>query len=250
MMQDQQPDSPEQREQPEATALDATDDPAQLAHVYPGDFARSDRDPALASLLGGGRGPWRIVGGFAAMFVLGWVGGSNAYRFSDIGTAFSSPPQQAKSLPGNPDSKMKSVARIDGPGRNTISEAGLQASNILKVSASAPSMSGRAPRPSPPGTQLGLGSPSLVVEPASRILPGDLPMPREAMVPAPETKPTTIEGWTVREVRGGTAVLEGPDGVLMAARGDTVPGVGRIDSIVRWDNRWIVETASGLIATP
>jgi len=36
----------------------------------------------------------------------------------------------------------------------------------------------------------------------------------------------------------------------MAKRGDTVPGVGRIDSIVRWGNRWIVATASGLIATP
>ena len=32
--------------------------------------------------------------------------------------------------------------------------------------------------------------------------------------------------------------------------GDAVPGVGRIDSIVRWGNRWIVATASGLIATP
>ena len=65
----------------------------------------------------------------------------------------------------------------------------------------------------------------------------------------PETKPTTIEGWTVLDVRGGTAVLEGPDGVRTAARGDTVPGIGRIDSIVRWGNRWIVATANGLIAT-
>jgi hypothetical protein len=35
----------------------------------------------------------------------------------------------------------------------------------------------------------------------------------------------------------------------MATRGDTVPGIGRIDSIVCWGNRWIVATASGLIAT-
>jgi len=73
---------------------------------------------------------------------------------------------------------------------------------------------------------------------------------REPMVPVAETKPTTIEGWTVLDVRGGTAVLEGPDGVRTAARGDTIPGIGRIDSIVRWGNRWIVATASGLIATP
>jgi hypothetical protein len=67
--------------------------------------------------------------------------------------------------------------------------------------------------------------------------------------PVPETRPTTIEGWTIREVSGGTAVLEGPNGVWKATRGDTVPGVGKIDSIVRWGNRWIVATTRGLIST-
>jgi hypothetical protein len=74
--------------------------------------------------------------------------------------------------------------------------------------------------------------------------------PREPLAPAPETRPTTIEGWTVREVRGGTAVLEGPDGIRTVTAGDSVPGLGHIDSVVRWGNRWIVATASGLIATP
>src|SRR5712692_719873 len=68
--------------------------------------------------------------------------------------------------------------------------------------------------------------------------------------PVPETRPTTIEGWTIREVNGGTAVLEGPNGIWKATRGDTVPGVGKIDSIVRWGNRWIVATSRGLISTP
>jgi hypothetical protein len=78
---------------------------------------------------------------------------------------------------------------------------------------------------------------------------GAVPIAREPMLPVAETKPTTIEGWTVLDVRSGTAVLEGPDGIRTAARGDTVPGIGRIDSIVRWGNRWIVATANGLIAT-
>jgi hypothetical protein len=88
-------------------------------------------------------------------------------------------------------------------------------------------------------------SPRFSVDPAN-----PPPIAREPMAPVAETKPTTIEGWTVLEVRGGTAVLEGPDGIRTAARGDTVPGIGRIDSIVRWGNRWIVATATGLIATP
>jgi hypothetical protein len=68
--------------------------------------------------------------------------------------------------------------------------------------------------------------------------------------PVPETRPTTIAGWTVRAVNGGTAMLEGPNGVWRAARGDTVPGLGKIDSIVRWGNRWIVATSRGLVSTP
>jgi hypothetical protein len=74
--------------------------------------------------------------------------------------------------------------------------------------------------------------------------------PRAKLTPWPDTRPATIAGWTVRDVTNGTAVLEGPGGVRRAARGDTVPGVGRIESIVRWGNRWLVATSSGLISTP
>jgi hypothetical protein len=65
-----------------------------------------------------------------------------------------------------------------------------------------------------------------------------------------ETKPSTIDGWTVRDVVGGTATLEGPNGTLKATSGDTVLGLGKIDSIVRWGGRWIIATSRGLISTP
>ena len=75
--------------------------------------------------------------------------------------------------------------------------------------------------------------------------------PMEApLTPVPETRPTTIEGWALREVVNGTAVLEGPDGIWRVKRGDTVPGVGRIVGIFGWGNRLIVATSSGLISTP
>ena len=78
---------------------------------------------------------------------------------------------------------------------------------------------------------------------------GDL-QTQAKLTPTPETRPTTIAGWTLREVTNGTAVLEGPNGTWRAARRDTVPGAGRVDSIFRWGNRWIVATSSGLISTP
>ena len=68
--------------------------------------------------------------------------------------------------------------------------------------------------------------------------------------PVPETSPTTIPGWTLREVTNGTALLEGPNGIWRVMPGQTVPSVGRVDSIVRWGNRFIVATSSGLISTP
>ena len=70
------------------------------------------------------------------------------------------------------------------------------------------------------------------------------------LVPTPDTKPTTIDGWTLRDVTKGTAVLEGPNGTWRAARGDTVPGLGKVESIFRWGSRLIVATSSGLVSTP
>jgi hypothetical protein len=68
--------------------------------------------------------------------------------------------------------------------------------------------------------------------------------------PVPETGPSTIEGWRVREVTNGMAALEGPNGIWRVRRGDAVPGLGRIESIVLWGRRWIVATSEGLVATP
>ena len=71
------------------------------------------------------------------------------------------------------------------------------------------------------------------------------------LAPVPETRPTTIEGWTLRDVMNGTAVLDGPNGsTWRVTRGDTVPGVGRIESIFRWGDRLMVATSTGLISTP
>jgi hypothetical protein len=70
------------------------------------------------------------------------------------------------------------------------------------------------------------------------------------LTPFPDTRPTTVSGWTLRSVSGGIAVLEGPYGTWRVARGDLVPGLGKVDSIVLWGNRWIVATTRGLVSTP
>ena len=74
--------------------------------------------------------------------------------------------------------------------------------------------------------------------------------PSAKAMPFPETRPVTVEGWTVLDVVGKTAILEGPDGVRRVARGESVPGLGRVLTIVRWGGRWIVATSRGLVSTP
>ena len=67
----------------------------------------------------------------------------------------------------------------------------------------------------------------------------------EKLTLTPETRPTAIADWMLREVVGGTAVLQGPNGIWRVTLGDTVPVLGRVNSIVRWGDRWIVSTTKG-----
>ena len=76
------------------------------------------------------------------------------------------------------------------------------------------------------------------------------PGPERTKVPVPETRPTTIDGWSVLAVNGDRVMLEGPNGIRNATLGDMVPKLGKIDSVTRWGNRWIVATGRGLISTP
>jgi hypothetical protein len=225
--------------------------PTQPASMYPWDFLSPNRDEVLALLKPDserGRVIWLVAGALVAGFGLGWACGFSWYGSANM--AALNPITQTET-PSRRIAETKSGGKIEGA-RKTASTSGLQTPpGASTVSAAGASISAKPLATSPGGAHLSADS-SSTASPAiqaNMTLTGSVAA-RGPMVPAPETRPTTIEGWTVLDVRGGTAVLEGPDGVRIATRGDTVPGIGRIDSIVRWGNRWIVATASGLIATP
>jgi hypothetical protein len=92
-------------------------------------------------------------------------------------------------------------------------------------------------------------SPASITQRASAAGKKEQPKERRNLI-LPETRPTTIPGWTVASVNNGIATLQGPEGTWKVARGDTVPILGKIDSVVLWGNRWIVATSKGLITTP
>jgi hypothetical protein len=57
----------------------------------------------------------------------------------------------------------------------------------------------------------------------------------------------TVEGWVLRDVADGAALIEGRRGMYEVYAGDPVPGLGRVDAIRRQDGRWVVLTSKGLI---
>jgi hypothetical protein len=61
-------------------------------------------------------------------------------------------------------------------------------------------------------------------------------------------KDAAVEGWTLREVYDGFALIEGRNRRLVeVGAGDTVPGVGRVAAIERRNKRWVVVTSRGVI---
>jgi hypothetical protein len=67
---------------------------------------------------------------------------------------------------------------------------------------------------------------------------------------APKTevgKLPTVEGWVLRDVANGGALIDGRRGIYEVYAGDSIPGLGRIDAIRRQDGRWVVVTSKGLI---
>jgi len=190
-------------------------------------FLKSDRDDVLVVREPFGdraRAAVLVAAALVASFGLGWAGGLNWPGFaSELGLVAVT----QNETPAPRISEARSSSKIEGA-RKTASAS------------DSPAIVGSIPKPSAllPGSARPSAGPSAAA----------IAM-RQPLVAAPETRPATIPGWTVVDVRDGTAVLEGPDGIRMAARGDTIPGIGRVESIVRWGNRWVIATASGLIAT-
>jgi hypothetical protein len=57
----------------------------------------------------------------------------------------------------------------------------------------------------------------------------------------------TIDGWILRDVTNGGALIEGRQGIFEVYAGDLVPGLGRIDAVRRQDGHWVVVTNRGLV---
>jgi hypothetical protein len=104
------------------------------------------------------------------------------------------------------------------------------------------------PVPPPPVTASTAGAPKETT--------GSVPVPSAADAGPPATSTIakvepgrlpTLEGWVLRDVDRGSALIGNRRGVYEVYAGDFIPGLGRIDAIRRQDGRWVVVTSRGLI---
>jgi hypothetical protein len=86
------------------------------------------------------------------------------------------------------------------------------------------------------------GSIPTTAAPTAAAAPVPLPAPKPAMARLP-----AVEGWVLRDIANGGAVIEGRSGLYEVYTGDPVPGLGRVDAIRKQDGRWVVVTSRGLV---
>jgi hypothetical protein len=60
-------------------------------------------------------------------------------------------------------------------------------------------------------------------------------------------KPPIVEGWTIRDVFRGRALVSSRRGVFEAAPGVNLPELGRVEAVTRQSGRWVVVTEKGII---
>lgn len=94
-----------------------------------------------------------------------------------------------------------------------------------------------APAPAPARDVTGSVSQPTTVAAAAPVAP---PKPEVGRLPR-------VEGWVLRDVGNGGALIEGRQGIYEVYAGDPVPGLGRVDAIRKQDGKWVVVTSKGLI---
>jgi hypothetical protein len=74
-----------------------------------------------------------------------------------------------------------------------------------------------------------------------------VPLPTPAPPKTEVARLPKVEGWVLRDVNRGGALIEGRQGLYEVYAGDPVPGLGRVDAIRKQDGRWVVVTTKGLV---
>jgi hypothetical protein len=248
--------------------------PGNLTIMSPGDRGGADAKAAPTERSSGKR----RIGAMAAVVALATVAGAlgGALATAGIGKLMAgSSAQAAVQNSAKDDALEATVARIDADivalkaslehtAKAGVTQFNKASDRLDKVEKAQAELAAKLTRLSEAVEKLRIAAPAAPVPvaaaPAAPAAPKDITSsitpPATAAAafpvasPAPKTEVArlpTVEGWVLRDVYKGVALIEGRRRVFEVYAGDSVPGLGTVDAIRKQDGRWVVVTSKGLV---
>jgi hypothetical protein len=252
----------------EAVKPEAPRFPGNVTIMSPGDRVGADAKAAAAGSAGK-----RRFGAMAAVVALATVAGAlgGALATAGIGKLMAGESVQESTQASAKDSALEaSVARLDAEivalkaglehnSKTTTGQLNKASDRLDKVEKAQAEPAAKLAKLSETVDKLRAAQPTTAAAaPAvAKDITGSIPQQVAAVTPpasAPAAPPKpemarlpTVEGWILRDVANGSALIESRRGMYEVYAGDPIPGLGRVDAIRKQDGRWVVVTSKGLI---
>jgi hypothetical protein len=234
--------------------------PGNVTIMSPGDRVGADAKAAPAE----GSSGRRRIGAMAAVVALATVAGAlgGALATAGIGKLTAGEPAGQSVQASAKDSALEaSVARIDAEivalkaslehnSRTTTGQFNKATDRLEKVEKAQAEPAAKLAKLSEAVDKLRAAQATATTVAATPASAKDVTgsIPQQAAAPRPEiARLPTVEGWILRDVANGGALIESRRGMYEVYAGDPIPGVGRVDAIRKQDGRWVVVTSKGLI---
>jgi hypothetical protein len=243
--------------------------PGNVMIMSPGDRVGADTKAAAEGSAGK-----RRFGAMAAMVALATVAGAlgGALATAGIGKLTAGEPvQESAQAPAKDSALEASVARLDAEivalkaglehnSKTTTGQFNKASDRLDKVEKAQAEPAAKLAKLSETVDKLRSAqatTTAAAAPAAAKDITGSIPQQVAAVTPpasAPAAPPKpemarlpTVEGWILRDVANGSALIESRRGMYEVYAGDPVPGLGRVDAIRKQDGRWVVVTSKGLI---
>ena len=245
--------------------------PGNLTIMSPGERVGADAKAAPAE----GSAGKRRFGAMAAVVALATVAGAlgGALATAGIGKLMAGDSAQASAQVSAKDSALEaSVARLDAEivalkaglehnSKTTTGQLNKASDRLDKVEKAQAEPAAKLAKLTETVDKLRAAQASVTTAAAApapaKEVTGTIPQQQAAAAAAPAPAPAppkpdvarlpTVEGWVLRDVANGSALIESRRGMYEVYAGDPIPGLGRVDAIRKQDGRWVVVTSKGLI---
>jgi hypothetical protein len=252
----------------EAVKPEAPRFPGNVTIMSPGDRVGADAKAAAAGSAGK-----RRFGAMAAVVALATVAGAlgGALATAGVGKLMAGDSAQASTQASEKDNALEtSVARLDAEivalkaglehnSKTTTGQLNKASDRLDKVEKAQAEPAAKLAKLSETVDKLRAAQPTTAAAApaAAKDITGSIPQQVAAVTPpasaqAAPPKPEvarlpTVDGWILRDVANGSALIESRRGMYEVYAGDPIPGLGRVDAIRKQDGRWVVVTSKGLI---